>query len=172
MKKLLSDPDNHQESAAMFITERDKYVLNNMSVANYAALTSSLIWAVVGNTMPTCYWALYFLVADKEAMAAIRREVDQVAATNNTATDPSGSGLAGARTFSQLELDQMTMLSSVVHEALRLTSGSIVMRVASEDLALKWKGMANPEGPGWNVRAGDRVCFYPPLHHHDRSRGT
>jgi hypothetical protein len=56
------------------------------------------------------------LVADKAAMAAVRKEVDQVAADTNTPTD-SASGLTGARTFSQEALDKMTIVSSVVYGA-------------------------------------------------------
>lgn len=168
MTKLFEDPSVHLETACSFIIERYHYVSDKLSNKDYSALTSSLIWAAVGNTMPTCYWCLYFLMADKEAMRAIVSEVDAVAADSTNSTFDKSSPLPGARIFSQDALNKMTLLHSTIHEAMRLTSGSIVMRIAKEDTTLRWKGMGG-DADAWKVSKGERVCFYPPLHHHDES---
>lgn len=161
MVSLFEDPSIHLNTSCSFIVERYHYVSGKLSNKDYSGLTSSLIWAAVGNTMPVCYWALYFLLSDKEAMDAVKAEVDAVA---RDAEPSPGSPLPNAKLFSQEALDRMEVLHSVVHETMRLTSGSIVMRIAKEDASLRWKGMP-PGAPGWNVKQGERVCFYPPLHH-------
>ena len=196
--KLFEDPAASLDSSCQFIVDRYHYVVDKLTNRNYGGLTSSLIWAAVGNTMPVAFWVLYFLLADPEAMKAIREEVDAVAAeaevpspapTNNDSagggSGGSGGGgsaaptLPGARIFSQENLDKMKILHSTVHEAMRLTSGSIVMRIAAKDTTLNWKTEGGGGGGGggggtgtsasWKVAKGDRICFYPPLHHHDKT---
>jgi hypothetical protein len=54
----------------------------------------------------------------------------------------------------------------MVQQALRLTSGSIIIRKAMCDVELSWKGMQG-SGKPWHVAQGERVCFYPPVRHFD-----
>lgn len=43
-----------------------------------AAHHFAILWASVGNTMPASFWALYYLISQKEALQAVRNELHQV----------------------------------------------------------------------------------------------
>ena len=110
------------------------------------------VWAIVANTMPTAFWALYFIVRSREALEAITAELASVATSSSAALSPG-------------QLDKLLGLDSAILEALRLTSGSIIMREvvsnSGHELAL----------PGLDqsvfLRSGDWAALFPPLLHYD-----
>lgn len=102
--------------------------------------------------MPKAFWALYFIVRSREALEAITAELASVATSSSAALSPE-------------QLDKLLGLDSAILEALRLTSGSIIMREvvsnSGHELAL----------PGLDqsvfLRSGDWAALFPPLLHYD-----
>jgi len=164
LRALFMDESVYSDTASYIISEREKlYARNNFTDDNRAGFQVALLWGTVSNTMPTTFWCLYFLLGDPAAMKAVRDEVDALTA----GLEPSSSQLDGARIFPQSSLNKMAVINSVISETFRITSGSIVIREALEDMELKWKGLG--EGKTWNIAKGDKVAMYPPLHHFDES---
>lgn len=110
---------------------------------------TAALWAVHANTIPTAFWTLAHLVANPRALQAIEAEL--AAELNTTAGQPV---LAA-------ELKRLVLLESAVKEALRLSSGSLVLRRVLKPMLLETRCGQ------WLLRAGDEVCLAPYLNHHD-----
>ena len=109
-------------------------------------LQSSIIWAVNANTIPSTFWALYYILRDAEALATVRAELD---------------ARVGAAPLEAEALSSLRMLDSAIREALRLSSGSLTLRHVPEDLELELGSTT------YSFRAGDRVCLAPFITHRD-----
>ncbi|MFO0602275.1 MAG: cytochrome P450 [Polyangiales bacterium] len=107
-----------------------------------------MLWAALANTVPAAFWTLAHLAADADARARVVDEVRAHAAGGGSAAPSSPHALP--------------WLQSAVSEALRLSSASITLRRALRPTALTLDG-----GRAYAVRAGDLVCLFPWLMHHD-----
>jgi hypothetical protein len=58
-----------------------RLLVGNIDPQGHAGSTSSLVWATVANTMPTSFWALYFLLTNPDALAARDYAVSPSSAT-------------------------------------------------------------------------------------------
>lgn len=68
--------------------------------------------------MPTAFWALYYLIRDDEARAAVLNELET-------------SGVMDSEGFISVDaqdIESVKTLDSVLVESMRLTTGSIIMR--------------------------------------------
>ncbi|XP_014323151.1 LOW QUALITY PROTEIN: 5-beta-cholestane-3-alpha,7-alpha-diol 12-alpha-hydroxylase [Myotis lucifugus] len=109
-----------------------------------------MLWASQGNTGPTSFWALLFLLKHPEAMQALRKEAAQVL------------GEAGQSfTFDVSALQRTPVLDSVMEETLRLGAAPTLLRVVHDDHVLK---MAS--GEEYRLRSGDIVALFPYLSVH------
>ncbi|KAL2803989.1 7-alpha-hydroxycholest-4-en-3-one 12-alpha-hydroxylase [Daubentonia madagascariensis] len=113
-----------------------------------------MLWASQGNTGPTSFWALFFLLKHPEAMRAVREEATQVLGK---------ARLEAGQSFPfQLSALQCTpVLDSVMEETLRLRAAPALFRVVHEDYILK---MAS--GKEYRLRHGDIVGLFPYLSVH------
>ncbi len=116
---------------------------------------TALLWAAVANTIPATFWALFYIARDPTVRARIVEEIRQVSADADT-------GPSGTPRLDRAALSQMVLLDSAIDEAFRITSGSLVIRVAREAMTLTLK-----DGRELALRAGDQVALYPYLTHHD-----
>jgi cytochrome P450 len=116
-------------------------------------LQTTVLWAAHANTIPAAFWTLAQLLRDREALAAVQAELDAIAGR------PDGEGMPPPLPIETL--DRLRKLDSAVSEALRLSSGSLTVREVSETFTLETRSGA------FELRAGDRVCLAPYLHHHD-----
>lgn len=108
----------------------------------------SVLWAAHANTIPATFWAVAHLLRHPEALAAVRAELE------------ASEGLrAGDR--STATLDQLRHLDSAIRESLRLSSGSLTLRLAAEDCELEL-----PTGR-FRLRKDDQVAIAPFLTHRD-----
>ncbi|XP_012503371.1 PREDICTED: 25-hydroxycholesterol 7-alpha-hydroxylase [Propithecus coquereli] len=114
------------------------------------------LWASVANTIPTMFWAMYYLLQHPEAMSAVRDEIDRLLQSTG---QKKGSGFSIHLTREQL--DSLICLESTILEALRLCSFSTTIRFVQEDLTL------NSEIKDSCVRKGDLVAIFPPVLHVD-----
>ncbi|XP_023671324.2 5-beta-cholestane-3-alpha,7-alpha-diol 12-alpha-hydroxylase-like [Paramormyrops kingsleyae] len=111
-----------------------------------------LLWASQGNTGPSSFWLLLFLMKHPEAMTAVRKEVEEVLRVTGQAVKSGGPLINLTRDM----LLQTPVLDSAVEETLRLTAAPVLTRFVKKDMSLK---MAN--GREYNIRQGDRVALFP-----------
>ncbi|EPY83652.1 5-beta-cholestane-3-alpha,7-alpha-diol 12-alpha-hydroxylase [Camelus ferus] len=113
-----------------------------------------MLWASQGNTGPTSFWALLFLLKHPEAMRAVREEATQVLGEARLEAGKSFD-------FNISALHQMPVLDSVMEETLRLGAAPTLLRVVNNDHILK---MSN--GQDYLLRSGDILALFPYLSVH------
>lgn len=109
----------------------------------------AIFWASLANTMPATFWILYYLMHHEQALKDVLTEVHKVF--------PSPD-----HEISQEDMNQMTFTDAVITEALRLSTGSLIMRIVRNPVTLT---LAN--GKAYRFRKGDRVGLCPPVFHYD-----
>lgn len=113
-----------------------------------------MLWASQGNTGPTCFWVLLFLLKHQDAMKAVSEEAAQVLGEAKLEAEKSFS-------FTLKALKHTPVLDSVMEETLRLCATPTLLRVVQEDYTLK---MAS--GQEYQIRRGDKVALFPYLSVH------
>ncbi|KAG9347983.1 hypothetical protein JZ751_004002 [Albula glossodonta] len=124
-----------------------------------------MLWASQANTLPTTFWSLYYMLRTPEALNAARNEVDRVLRESDLKPGNPEKPI----TFSKKDLDSMCVLGSIIEEALRLSSASIMIRVANESFTLTLDPEINADisGNKVDIRKGDYICLYPQMIHMD-----
>ncbi|XP_006881814.1 PREDICTED: prostacyclin synthase, partial [Elephantulus edwardii] len=107
------------------------------------------LWATQGNMGPASFWLLLLLLKHPEAMAAVRRELEQ-------ALQSMEQPLSQMTTLPQKVLDNMPVLDSVLSESLRLTAAPFITREVVVDLT-----MPLADGREFSLRRGDRLLLFP-----------
>lgn len=107
------------------------------------------LWATQGNMGPAAFWLLLFLLKNPEALAAVRKELEQILWR---AEQPISQTTA----LPQKILDSMPVLDSVLSESLRLTAAPFITREVVMDLA-----MPMADGREFSLRRGDRLLLFP-----------
>ncbi|XP_010007498.1 PREDICTED: 5-beta-cholestane-3-alpha,7-alpha-diol 12-alpha-hydroxylase [Nestor notabilis] len=111
-----------------------------------------LLWASQGNTGPTAFWLLLYLMKHPEAMKAVKDEVDKVSRENAQEAKPRSLPVNVTRDM----LNQTPILDSALEETLRLVAAPILIRAVLEDISLKTR-----TGTEYTLRKGDRVALFP-----------
>ncbi|NXX73798.1 CP8B1 hydroxylase, partial [Urocolius indicus] len=111
-----------------------------------------LLWASQGNTGPTTFWLLLYLMKNPEAMKAVKDEIDRVLRENGQEAKPGRPPINVTRDM----LNQTPVLSSALEETLRLVAAPILVRAVLQDTSLKTSG-----GTEYTLRRGDRVVLFP-----------
>jgi cytochrome P450 len=128
-------------------------LLDGAEAERRGRIQTAVLWAAHANTIPATFWTLAQLLREPQALAAVRAELDAVAGPADAHSMPPA--------LARETLDQLRMLDSAVSEALRLSSGSLTVRKVGEPFELETRSGR------FMLRAGDRVCLAPYLHHHD-----
>lgn len=124
-----------------------------------AAFQLAMLWASAGNSMATAFWTVYYLLRDNDRLLEVTQEIVKAYSDD----DSSGAGGGDYMTpLSQLQLDTLLLTDACITEALRLASGSFLMRHVSAATTVT---MAS--GKTYRFRKGDRVGVCPPLWHMD-----
>ncbi|XP_041099874.1 5-beta-cholestane-3-alpha,7-alpha-diol 12-alpha-hydroxylase-like [Polyodon spathula] len=111
-----------------------------------------LLWASQGNTGPSAFWLLLFLMKHSEAMKAVQGEVDQL-------LRETGQMVTSGAPLLNLTRDMLLktpILDSAVEETLRLTAAPVLTRAVMQDMKLR---MADERE--YSIREGDRVALFP-----------
>ncbi|NXY74010.1 CP8B1 hydroxylase, partial [Glareola pratincola] len=111
-----------------------------------------LLWASQGNTGPTAFWLLFYLMKHPEAMKAVKEEVDKVARENGQEVKLGSPPINITRDM----LNQTPLLDSAVEETLRLVAAPILVRAVLQDTSLK-----TSSGREYTLRKGDRLALFP-----------
>lgn len=123
-----------------------------------------MLWASQGNTGPTCFWVLLYLLKHRDAMKAVREEATRVMGETRLEAEKSFTFTPSALksfTFTPSALKCTPVLDSVMEETLRLCASPTLLRVVQEDYVLK---MAS--GQEYQIRRGDKVALFPYLSVH------
>ncbi|XP_004614663.2 5-beta-cholestane-3-alpha,7-alpha-diol 12-alpha-hydroxylase [Sorex araneus] len=113
-----------------------------------------MLWASQGNTGPSSFWTLLFLLKDPEALQAVRKEAIQALREASQDGQPSLDKVVSI-------LKHTPVLDSVLEESLRLGTAPTLYRLVEEDYTLK---MAS--GQEFLIRQGDILTLFPylPVH--------
>ncbi|XP_053185845.1 5-beta-cholestane-3-alpha,7-alpha-diol 12-alpha-hydroxylase-like [Scomber japonicus] len=111
-----------------------------------------LLWASQGNTGPSSFWLLLFLMKHPEAMRAVKEEVDKVLKESGQEVTRGGPLVDLTREM----LMKTPVLDSAVEETLRLTAAPLLTRAVLQDITIK---MA--DGREYFIRKGDRMAVFP-----------
>ncbi|XP_072297817.1 7-alpha-hydroxycholest-4-en-3-one 12-alpha-hydroxylase-like [Eucyclogobius newberryi] len=111
-----------------------------------------LLWASQGNTGPSSFWLLLYLMKHPVAKEALRKEVDQVLKESGQEVRPSGPLVD----ITYEMLMKTPVLDSAVEETLRLVAAPLLTRSVLQDMTLK---MA--DGRQFCIRKGDRMALFP-----------
>jgi cytochrome P450 len=100
-----------------------------------------------------CYWTLYFILTNPDARRAVEEELRSVLGDRAPSADLR---------IDAVDLPNMVVLDSCISEALRLMSGSMIMRqvVPKEGGTLTLNS-----GKSYRFRQGDKVGIFPSLTH-------
>ncbi|XP_048451949.1 cytochrome P450 7A1 [Rhincodon typus] len=112
----------------------------------------TMLWASQANTLPAAFWSVYYLLRSQEALKAVKNEIENLLCVTNQKPGDINNPII----FTREQLDSMTAMGSLINESLRLSSASIMLRVATEDFVLTLDG-----GTKLAVRKGDQIGLYP-----------
>lgn len=122
------------------------------------------LWALQGNTIPATFWTLFFLIQNPEAMERVKKEIRTVLdEANKDRTSSSNRSDSWRIDINRENLKKFTLLDCAISEALRIATGSMMMRRATKDMVLDL-----PTGP-LSIKKGMNLAIYPYLTHHDSS---
>ncbi|NXH61836.1 CP8B1 hydroxylase, partial [Rhabdornis inornatus] len=111
-----------------------------------------LLWASQGNTGPTAFWLLLYLLKHPEALQAVRDEVDKVSRESGQEVKAGSPPVTVTRDM----LNQTPLLDSALEETLRLVAAPMLVRAVLEDTSLR-----TSSGTELTLRKGDRVALFP-----------
>ncbi|NXM52437.1 CP8B1 hydroxylase, partial [Illadopsis cleaveri] len=111
-----------------------------------------LLWASQGNTGPTAFWLLLYLLKHPEALKAVRDEVDKVLRESGQEVKAGSPSVTVTRDM----LDQTPLLDSALEETLRLVAAPVLTRAVLEDTSLR-----TSSGTEFTLRKGDKVALFP-----------
>ena len=137
----------------LFNANSDLYDLHDVG-----ATQSAMLWAAIANTIPAAFWTLAFLMTNPPAMAAVQKEVAEVLGAGRSLDEADAEGDEWTRE----QCARLKLTDAAILEALRLVTGSMVMRLSTAPTTLTLH-----TGRTLDIRAGDGVVIYPALTHLD-----
>ncbi|KAF9227066.1 cytochrome P450 [Gyrodon lividus] len=105
---------------------------NDIQLMDGARLVLTFMWGLHSNTMSTSFWLFSFLLADPEAFARVRAEIDAAIKGKFASLET----LIGADP-DELDDPCFALLTSAIMETMRLTALHAAVRLAECDLGLK-----------------------------------
>jgi oxysterol 7-alpha-hydroxylase len=166
-----------KQEGSLLVREREKlFTTLNLPDDDKNVMQLALLWAASGNTTAIIYWVVLHLLLNKSYMRRVQEEIDTVrragaaAAGEGTAAAgaakgsspsslPSSSSLSS---FSQDQLNKLITVDAAITEALRLSSGNILMRCCLDSCSLTLDS-----GNTYNFRKGDMIGMCSALTHLD-----
>ncbi|XP_066539218.1 cytochrome P450 7A1 [Hoplias malabaricus] len=141
-------------SLRMFLND----TLSTFNDISKARTHVAMLWASQANSLPATSWTLFYLIRCPAAMKAATEEVRKIYESSNQKMDPKDPRLV----LTKEQLNSMSVLDSIIKEALRLSSASLNVRVAKEDFLLN---LDNNES--YHIRKDDAIGLYPQILHLD-----
>lgn len=127
----------------------------NLSAHDIAAADFSLFWAGNTNTINIAFWVVYHAALDAKLKQKLINEIE------NTAKNCEKTA-HGLPLLTEEATQKMSIMDSTIHECLRLYSGSMALRDATEDFS-----MTLSDGSSLDIKKGERLSVYPRSSHLD-----
>ncbi|NWI83696.1 CP8B1 hydroxylase, partial [Dryoscopus gambensis] len=142
-----------KDNISGWISDQDQLLAEN-GVPEYMRdrFMFMLLWASLGNTGPTAFWLLLYLLKHPEALKAVRDEVDKVLKESGLEVKAGSPPITITRDM----LNQTPLLDSALEETLRLVAAPMLVRAVLEDTSLR-----TSSGTEFILRKGDRVALFP-----------
>lgn len=158
---LLAAVGNNQNGVSDLIDVRWKYLNalvkeGKLPLSDPISSQLAMLWASAGNTIPTVFWVLFFILSNDEVKRDVLVEMDTVLVGKR---DAASSSLP---IFSLDQLNKLLLLDACITEALRLSSGSLIMRQVVRPCELSLSS-----GNTYKFRKNDKVGLFPTLTHLD-----
>lgn len=180
-EKLLSDlkaslcesppmDENESNRIGELMSNIINIAMNNVELSSpeeCARLALVVLFAATANAIPTIFWVIYHILADKDAYQAIQEEAFNILDKKIKSHDRTTLPVSPEKRFSLADLDEMVRLESLITEVLsfRSTQKAVRRRVATEDFELKVP--INGEMRQFNVKKGTLVLTCPAMVHFD-----
>lgn len=148
----------YNQSISEFMERRYQYLMDieqkgGMLPGDTAKTQLAIFWASVGNTMPGTFWMLFYLLKNTACLNKVKEEI-------NNEIPHFASDVDARVSFD--ELNRLVYLDACITEALRLSSGSLIMRSCYRPCSIT---MAS--GNKFSFRKDDRIGLCPPVLHRD-----
>nr|XP_005510676.2 5-beta-cholestane-3-alpha,7-alpha-diol 12-alpha-hydroxylase [Columba livia] len=142
-----------KDNISGWISDQDQFLAEN-SVPEHMRdrFMFMMLWASQGNTGPTAFWLLLYLMKHPEAMKAVKDEVDKVSRESGQELKPGSPPINITRDM----LNQTPLLDGALEETLRLVAAPLLVRAVLQDTNLK-----TSSGTEYVLRKGDRVALFP-----------
>ncbi|XP_067852453.1 7-alpha-hydroxycholest-4-en-3-one 12-alpha-hydroxylase-like [Heptranchias perlo] len=146
---------SNKENISGWVSERQQQMVEQgVEVSMQNRYMFLLLWASQGNTGPSAFWLLLYLIRYPDAMRAVLGQIDKILKETGQEAKAGGPPINLTRDM----LLKTPVLDSAVDESLRLTAAPVLIRAVLEDTTLR---MA--DGREYTVRKGDRVALFPYL---------
>lgn len=122
---------------------------------DHGSLQSAMLWAAVANTIPAAFFTFAYLLKHPDALEQVRAELNE-----HLPYVPLEAG--DDQPWTREQCAKLKLTDSAMSEALRLATGSMVIREAVEPTTLTMN-----DGQTIGIRKGDSVAIYPALTHLD-----
>jgi cytochrome P450 len=119
----------------------------------------AILWASVSNTMPTTFWVLFYLLKNAICMDKVYLEIIHIIPSLAN----HGEQCMHAVDVTSEQLSQMIYLDACITEALRLCSGSLIMRSMHHACTITLPCSEK----SYHFRKGDKFGLCPPVLHRD-----
>jgi cholesterol 7alpha-monooxygenase len=156
-KSLIEACLKHRENESEFVRHRWQY-LDKLFADGDAKFADSavryqvaMMWASVANTMPATFWLMYFILSNHSILSRVVDEIQAVCDSDEK-----------TETIHLAKLNKLVLLNACITETLRLSSGSLIMRIVKKPVTLTLSS-----GQSFSFRKGDHVGLCPPLTHMD-----
>ena len=152
--------EEREGEAALLAARREVCQANSdvIDLNDVGAMQNAMLWASTANTLPAAFWTMAYLLHDSAALQAVQAEIDNVLPRRSLDAEDDDD----AELWTRDQCGQLHVLESAISEALRLSTGSMVMRQATEPTTLTLAS-----GQTVSIRKGDGVSCYPALTHLD-----
>ena len=146
--------------ASLIAARRELFNANSelYDLHDVGATQNAMLWAAIANTIPAAFWTIAFLMANPTAMAAVKAEVHEVLGDGRRLDEADEE----SDVWTREQCARLKLTDSAILEALRLTTGSMVMRLSTTSTQLTLH-----DNQTFDIRAGDGVAIYPALTHLD-----
>lgn len=145
---------NTERNSALMHRRHELYAINGVPEADILKMQMSMLWASQANTVPAAGWAIMHLLLDPHAMAAVRRQIDEV----------QQAKLTNVKEI----LDRLSVLDSCITETLRLYASVMTCRVALDSRHYAFHSKEGQENV--LIRKGDTVFAFSQFFNHDPRR--
>lgn len=168
----LEEATSTRDMLSAMAIDVDNFYKDKMSHEDLTRYRYLYFAAAFMNTIPCGFWAFYEMLANKDALEAVKKEVLDIYARKSKLEYEEGDNeteYSAREYFTLMELEEMECMDSLITEALRLRSTSKMLRVryATDDFKIKLNLPLSKEVHQFDVKKGTYFVSCPTMMHRD-----